>query len=144
MGIKAAVRLKPLAQDEQGAYRVLVAEDDQANSMVALELLSLLGYEADHVTSGIEAIERVKSGRYSIVLMDMHIHGMDGLEATRRIREYEKQSGVNPTAILCLTASALPGDREKCLSAGMNDYLSKPFRMEDFETKLAVLMAPSI
>ena len=74
--------------------------------------------------------------RYDVVLMDVQMPGMDGLEATRQIRNWEKQSGVPPVRIIALTANALTGDRDICLKAGMDDYLSKPIRLEALRTAL--------
>jgi len=107
--------------------RILVAEDNLVNQQVALGMLEWLGCAADVVSSGREALLAVQSGGYDMVLMDVHMPEMDGLEATRHIRDWERSSGVSRSLpIVALTANALSGDRELCIAAGMNDYVSKP------------------
>ena len=106
-----------------------MAEDNYINQEVVAEILSNAGYTCEIVANGRQAVESVCKDRYDLVLMDCQMPQMDGLEATRAIREYEsqiadKQSESLP--IVALTASALAGERERCLAAGMNDYLSKP------------------
>jgi CheY-like chemotaxis protein len=102
--------------------RILVAEDNPTNRDVALAQLEKLGYTADAVSDGAEAIEALQQRGYGLVLMDCEMPVMDGFEATRRIRE-SIQPGI---PIIAVTADAMSGDRDRCLSKGMNDYLSKP------------------
>jgi CheY-like chemotaxis protein/HPt (histidine-containing phosphotransfer) domain-containing protein len=110
-----------------------VAEDNAVNRMVALAQLLMLGYQADAVTNGAEAVEAVEGGGYDIVLMDCQMPVMDGFEATRGIRK-----SAHPTIpIIALTASAMTSDRDRCLAAGMNDYLSKPVEMTQLQDVLA-------
>ena len=122
------------------SLRILLAEDDAVNQVVVLGLLEQLGYEADSVTSGIEALQALGRGPYDVVLMDVQMPGVDGFEATRRIRGSE---GPQPH-IIALTAHALSGDRERCLAAGMNDYLSKPVRITDLQAALARIPARAV
>jgi PAS domain S-box-containing protein len=108
---------------------VLVAEDNQSNQMVAAAMLQYIGCRIDLVSSGREAVEKVSQFPYDIVLMDCFMPDMDGFEATAAIRRLE--SDRRDTVVIALTANAIKGYREKCLEAGMNDYLSKPVRTRE-------------
>lgn len=107
--------------------RILVAEDNPVNLKVVLMMLSHLGYRADTAHNGIEALSALEHRDYDLVLMDIQMPDMDGLEAARRIREMR---GYERPRIVALTAYALEGDRERCIAAGMDDYISKPVTME--------------
>ena len=113
--------------------KVLLAEDEAINRIVVLGMLQHLGHRADVANNGIEVLQALEREEYDVVLMDVQMPGLDGLEVTRRIRE---SKGPAPY-IIALTAHALSGDRERCLAAGMNDYLSKPLALTDLETALA-------
>ena len=108
--------------------RILLAEDNVSSQKVALQMLKRLGYRADVVANGIEALQALERQPYDLVLMDVRMPEMDGLEATRIIRQRWPENGPK---IIAITAYALEGDREKCLEAGMDDYISKPIRMEE-------------
>ena len=108
--------------------RILVAEDNVVNQKLALRLLQQMGYRADLASNGIEAIESLERQPYDMVLMDVQMPEMDGLEATRRIVQ-RWPNGARPR-IVAMTANAMQGDREQCLAAGMDDYLTKPIRVE--------------
>ena len=110
---------------------ILLAEDNPVNQKVALRMLDRMGYTADVANNGIEAIEALEQRKYDIILMDMQMPEMDGLEATRRIVAAYPE-GRRPH-IIALTANAMQGDRERCIEAGMNDYISKPIRIEDLK-----------
>ncbi|MEO6566557.1 MAG: response regulator, partial [Casimicrobiaceae bacterium] len=108
--------------------RILLAEDNVVNQKLAMRLLQQMGYRADLASNGIEAIESVKRQTYDVVLMDVQMPEMDGLEATRQIVAQWK-SGKRPR-IVAMTANAMHGDRDMCIAAGMDDYITKPIRVE--------------
>ncbi len=116
--------------------RVLLVEDYPANILVATTLLQQFGYCYDTVPNGIEALSRIREQPYGAILMDIQMHGMDGYETTRQIREWERSNSQPESYIIAMTAHALQGDREKCLDAGMNDYISKPFSPVVLQEKL--------
>ncbi len=121
-------RVSPIETVAQG-LRVLVADDSRINQKVVSGVLEKMGFLADVVGSGEAAIEAWDRTPYATILMDCQMPGMDGYQATARIREREGPG--RHTAIVAMTASALLGDRDKCLAAGMDDYLPKPFTPED-------------
>ncbi len=109
---------------------ILLAEDEPVNQMIAEEILRQLGYKATIVGDGLKALGEVETGRYDVVLMDIHMPGIDGWEVTRRVRNGSAGEGLETQYIVALTAFALEEDKKKCLDAGMNDYLSKPIQIE--------------
>lgn len=122
-----------------GISRALVVEDNVVNQRVATALLTRLGFETDAVSNGKEALDRVRASHsgYSVILMDCQMPVMDGYEATRSIREWERSNGQIGTPIIALTADALPGTEQTCREAGMNDYLAKPVRKESLQAILS-------
>jgi PAS domain S-box-containing protein len=118
----------------RSALRILLAEDNAMNQKVALRLLEQLGYRADVATNGLEAIEALERQPYDVVLMDVQMPELDGLDATRRI--CERWPAESRPHIVAMTANALPEDREACFAAGMNDYVAKPIRAEELVAAL--------
>ena len=120
-----------------GSKIVLLVEDYAPNVMVATLMLEELGFEVLAVSNGNEALQKVVAHKesFAAILMDVQMQGMDGLETTKRIREYELSSGIRNT-IIGVTAHALAGDRERCISAGMDDYISKPIHPDILAAKL--------
>ncbi len=116
------------------SYRLLLAEDDPVNQLVALSQLKVLGYPTDAVKNGFEVLQALEERRYDLVLMDCQMPGLDGYETTRRLRR--RENGETAIPVVAVTAHAMKGDREKCLEAGMNDYISKPFQRDELDTVL--------
>ncbi len=114
-----------LTEHRRFGLRILLAEDNEINQKLAVILLQKAGYSVDAVANGALALQKVKTEQYNAVLMDVQMPEMDGLEATRLIRTWEASRNVH-IPILAMTAHAMAGDREKCLDAGMDDYISKP------------------
>lgn len=121
---EAAARSLPPRSVERSALKILVVEDNVINQQVTLGMLGSLGCQADLAKDGAEALEKVKEGDYTLVLMDYQMPVMDGITATKAIRALPGAKGL--VSIIALTASAMTGDREHCLAAGMDDYLDKP------------------
>jgi CheY-like chemotaxis protein len=106
--------------------RILVAEDNVVNQKLAIRMLQKLGYRADLASNGIEAVQSVERQTYDVVLMDVQMPEMDGLEATRALTR--RMPPARRPRIVAMTANAMEGDREMCIAAGMDDYISKPIR----------------
>ena len=117
--------------------RILVAEDNLINRAVATGILEKAGHSLVHAATGRQAVEAFSDGSFDLIFMDVQMPEMDGFEATRRIRELEETTGGHVT-IVAMTAHAMAGDRERCLAAGMDDYVSKPLRKEDLLRALGV------
>jgi PAS domain S-box-containing protein len=120
------------------SLKIMLAEDNVVNQKVALKMLERLGYKADLATNGLEVLERLRQQPYDVVLMDVQMPEMDGLTAAQRIVQ-EWPADTRPYMI-AMTANAMQGDREACLAAGMNDYISKPIRLKDLGDCLEALL----
>ncbi len=116
-------------------FRILLAEDNAINQKVALQILKKIGYEADVAANGLEVLQALERQQYDVILMDIQMPEMDGLEAAKKIH----QRWPNGPKIIAITAYALEGDRERCLSAGMDDYISKPVQLEELRNALIKL-----
>ena len=114
--------------------RILVVDDERVNQQIAVAMLSKLGHRAEVARNGLEALEALRSRDYEVILMDWHMPEMNGLDTTRAIRT--ELDPVHQPWIIAVTASALPEDREKCMAAGMNDYLTKPLKLESLREAL--------
>ena len=114
--------------------RILIAEDNKTNQQLALLVLEKMGYRADVASNGLEAVHQATEHHYDVVLMDVQMPEMDGLDATREL--IRRADGGPRPMIVAMTANAMQGDREECLAAGMDDYLSKPIRDEELAAAL--------
>ncbi len=120
---------------------VLLAEDHPVNQEVALAMLQELGCSAEIVENGGDAVEVVGRSAFDVVLMDCQMPGLDGYEATALIRAREQEGGLRRTPIVALTANAMAGDRERCLASGFDEYLAKPYKLEQLQNLLCQLQA---
>ncbi len=118
----------PAKPETDRPARILLAEDNKVNQVLAKTLLEKRGHEITCAEDGLTAVESVKSGRFDLVLMDVQMPVMGGLDATREIRRWEADTGQTRIPIIAMTANAMEGDREQCLEAGMDDYASKPIK----------------
>src|SRR5208337_1326024 len=124
------------ALNERLPVSILLCDDNAINQKVAARILQQVGYEPTLAANGREALEALDKKRYDLIFMDVMMPEMDGLEATRLIRERQKDPTSHPNyqsriVVIAMTAQAMQGDREKCLAAGMDDYLSKPILPKD-------------
>jgi len=129
--VAAARADKPKTDTEMAKrhpLRILLAEDNLVNQKLATRLLEQMGYRTDLASNGVEALQSVARQNYDVVLMDVQMPEMDGLEASRRI--HTDHPGATRPKIIAMTANAMQGDREMCIAAGMDDYIAKPIRVD--------------
>jgi CheY-like chemotaxis protein len=117
------------AQAVQQEGLILIAEDNEVNAKITTIQLQKLGYDIDSAGTGKGTIEKVRSKRYALILVDVQMPDKDGFEATREIRDFEKNTGYR-VPIVAMAAHAMQGDRKRCLNAGMDDYMTKPVSLE--------------
>lgn len=129
---------EPIAEKPQ---RILIVEDNPVNQLVSVKLLHQLGYHADIVETGADAISAINAKSYDLIFMDCQMPGMDGYKTAESIRKSNHETAKR-IPIIALTAHAIKGDKEKCLQAGMNDYLSKPVNLHDFRVMLQKWLSP--
>ena len=132
--------MKERSGPAQSSGRVLLVEDNKVNQLVGSKVLVNLGYTFTIANNGVEAVDAFRSGEYDAVLMDCQMPEMDGYEATAAIRRIEGTNGHIP--IIAMTAAAMEGDRERCMAAGMDDFITKPVRLEAVSTVLARWVKP--
>jgi osomolarity two-component system sensor histidine kinase NIK1 len=116
---------------------ILLAEDNEVNQKVAVRFLEKYEHKIIVVDNGLEALAKARERRYDVILMDVQMPIMGGFEATVLIRQYEQEHGISRTPIIALTAHAMFGDRDKCIAAGMDDYLSKPLNQNQLVQMIA-------
>ena len=122
--------------------RLLLVEDNEVNRRIALRFLEKAGFMVDSVTNGRAAVTAIATGDYALALMDVQMPELDGLEATAEVRKMESAAGRRRLPIIAMTANAMNGDRERCLAAGMDDYLSKPVSAHAMELKVRNWLQP--
>ena len=124
--IEIPIQVSSKKEDKFDVEKVLVVEDNRANQMFIKVLLDKFKIKFDMANNGKEAVEKFKNNKYDLILMDINMPIMDGIEATKLIRQYEKENNLKPTKIVAVTANAIEGDKAKFLAIGMDDYISKP------------------
>jgi CheY-like chemotaxis protein/signal transduction histidine kinase len=148
--IKMVKKYVPNKIDEQSmqtencfdGYRLLLVDDNRTNRMMAEEMLSDLGFTIDSAENGQVAVESVQKEKYDVILMDCHMPVMDGFEATQKICQLIEDEHISFVPIIALTANAMKGDREKCINAGMADYITKPVRKGELSAVMANHLEP--
>jgi len=131
--VKLPLGNEPGLIEDGSIKKILLVEDNLINQKVSLQSLRGMGFEVDLAVNGVEAIEKYKQQQYDLILMDIQMPVMDGITATKKIRQLEQDRKIEkPIQIIAITANSLKDDRQKCLEAGMNEYISKPFNLEKF------------
>jgi CheY-like chemotaxis protein len=128
--------------ESSGSARILLVEDNNINQIVAQQILKKSGFEADIASGGKEALEILSEQDYDLVLMDVQMPGMDGMETTRIIRDTSSSVRNHKVTVIAMTAYSAPEDQKMCLDAGMDDYISKPLVMDKFIKKIQEHLTP--
>jgi CheY-like chemotaxis protein len=131
---------EPGALPVRHAYRILIAEDNLVNQRVAIYMLEKQGHQVTGAMNGEEALAALEKENFELILMDIQMPKMDGFQATRLIRDKEKETGLH-LPIIAMTAHAMKGDREKCLAVGMDDYIAKPLNVKQLSETIARVMS---
>ena len=133
-----------MEQEDFVAKKIMIVEDNPVNQDVAMGMLEQLGCQVALATDGKDAVEMGETEKYDMVLMDMQMPIMGGVDATRSIREHETSHQLPATPIYAMTANVLPADKQACLSAGMNGHLGKPIKVTELTTLLNSLMKSGV
>jgi CheY-like chemotaxis protein len=141
---KEVITRHSVAETRRRKIRILVAEDNPVNQIVAVKCLEKFGYRADAVANGLEAIRALETTTYDLVLMDVQMPEMDGFEATKKIRDPSSAVRNHAIPIVAMTANAMKGDRERCLEVGMDDYVSKPVKSAELAEKIEKRLSSSV
>jgi CheY-like chemotaxis protein len=140
--LKLAKGVVPDLMQENAVKHILLAEDNLINQKVSLQSLRAMGYSVDLAPNGKIAVEKFLENDYDLILMDIQMPEMDGITATKEIREIERAQNIeNPVMIIAITANSIKDDRNKCLEAGMNEYISKPFNLDKFPLIVSQLLS---
>jgi len=140
--VKFAKGITPDLIEDNSVKNILLAEDNLINQKISLQSLKGMGYSVDLAINGKEAVDKFLENDYELILMDIQMPEMDGITATKKIREIEKNQQVeSPILIVAITANSIKDDRQKCLEAGMNEYISKPFNLDKFPLIISQLLA---
>jgi CheY-like chemotaxis protein len=134
--LKSTRTMQPSQMQDKLHGHILLVEDNPINQMVARKMLEKIGVETELAGDGQEALNLLYEHSFDAVLMDCQMPVLDGFNATRQLREWEQQQQRKPLPVIAMTANVMEGDRERCLDAGMNDYIGKPFRNEDLHAIL--------
>jgi signal transduction histidine kinase/DNA-binding response OmpR family regulator len=138
--IEDVIDAKEVIDKSEKSLYVLLAEDNMINQKVAVYNLEAWGHKVDVADNGEIAFQKFTENKYDMILMDIQMPVLDGLKATKKIREYEKENNLNPIHIAAMTANALKGDDQICFDAGMNDYMTKPFKRPDLEKTIQKML----
>lgn len=127
----------PPADSKDGeSFKILLAEDNLVNQKVAMRVLNHLGYQADVANNGHAVIAAIAQKSYDLILMDVQMPGMDGIQATKQIRQQENETHTPPLIIIAMTANATDSDQDRCFQSGMTDYISKPIQIDKLKNLL--------